>query len=324
MGEAGIAPAEDETSLCSVDLSRAARQLHPCFPRQRHGGKIRRGDVREPVLDPLQVKPIVGEWHTCTVPGRPPEPGRCHPAACDVRQFYNVGGHIVEECLTIPAHLDRVAGARAAAPIRRRGPGDLGAHAVGVVDRGGAEQAGHRTRLWDRGGGAARLVQGDDVKRGFERRGRSRVGEVVSRHVHGLHGGVRGPADFVVERVDSDRRGFFDCPPVGSGRHRFPSILVRHPLLERAPANVGHDEALGTLPEEVRCHQFDRLPTRGVEHHRDERRVVGCTNRCLPVAVLCCGRNAFGVGGRHRKQVTVARQEVRKRVGCAGRRVHVR
>ena len=32
--------------------------------------------------------------------------------------------------------------------------------------------------------------------------------------------------------------------------------------------NLGHDESLGTLPEEMRRHQFDGLSARGVEHHR--------------------------------------------------------
>ena len=246
VGEAGIAPAEDETGLCSVDGGRASRQLHSCFPPQRHGGKIRRDGVRKPVFNPLLEKPIVGPRHTRTGFGRPPEPGRRHLSACNFRQFSNVGGHVVEECLTIPANLDRVASARAAAPIRRRSPGDPGADAVRVVDRGVHEPAGDCASLWDRGGGAARLVQGDDVERRSE----------------ALRAAVRRPADGVGERVHSHCRGFFDCTPVGAGRHRFPSILGWHPLLECAPVNLGHDEALGTLPEEMRRHQFDGLPTR--------------------------------------------------------------
>ena len=180
-----------------------------------------------------------------------------HPSASDARHFNDAGGQIVKQRLTIlSGHLDRVAGARAAAPIRRCAPGDLGSHASRVVDRGAHEPARHRARPRGRGGRAARCVQGAQGER------RSHTDVAAGRR----------PPDNVVDQDLANRGNLLERGRVrtrhGSRRNRHPGIPGRHPLLQGAPEHLRHSEALRSLAEEMRRRQFDGLPARGVEHHR--------------------------------------------------------
>ena len=228
-----------------------------------------------------------------------------HDATLHDRDAVNRARHAVEERPPIlPGHLDRVAGARAAAAVGRVFPGDRLANAACKErDLGVHELARHRARRRGWGGRAARGVRRADGE------GRSNADVATGRR----------PPDDVVERDLSNRGGLLERGRVrtrhGSLGNRQPFVLGRRPLLQGAPVNLGDDEALGSLAQEMRRRQFDGLPARSVEHHRPQavdRDLQARRGARQPNAVLDHGRDIMRSIGKPRRL-----EQPRARLGVA-------